>query len=343
MLFCGSGATGAIDKLVRLGCIPSLDRYGCRRDPAASGRSSSSGPYEHHSNELPWRESIADVVTIREDADGRIDLDHLEDELQRHARPAAEDRQLLGRVERHRDRHRRRRGRDAAAPPRRAVAAGTTPPRARTSPIEMNPRRRCPTGTSPTRTRSSSRRTSSSAAPARRASSSPSARCSATACRRSPAAARSRSSARRDTRYHPEPSIREEAGTPAIVESIRAGLVFQLKEAVGADEIRAREERLRPARDRVVGEQPAHRDPRQHRARAARDRLARPAPSARHAAPALRRRGAQRPLRHPGARRLLLRRPVPAAPVPDRRRTVGGDGRARSRSATRARSSAGSA
>ena len=25
------------------------------------------GPYEHHSNELPWRESIAEVVTIDED------------------------------------------------------------------------------------------------------------------------------------------------------------------------------------------------------------------------------------------------------------------------------------
>ncbi len=34
---------------------------------------------------------------------------------------------------------------------------------------------------------------------------------------------------------------REEGGTPAIVESIRAGLVFQLKEAVGVDAIRARE------------------------------------------------------------------------------------------------------
>ena len=32
------------------------------------------GPFEHHSNELPWRESIADVVTIPEDADGHIDL-----------------------------------------------------------------------------------------------------------------------------------------------------------------------------------------------------------------------------------------------------------------------------
>jgi hypothetical protein len=35
---------------------------------------------------------------------------------------------------------------------------------------------------------------------------------------------------------------REEAGTPAIVESIRAGLVFQLKRAVGIDTIREREE-----------------------------------------------------------------------------------------------------
>ena len=33
------------------------------------------GPFEHHSNELPWRESIADVVTIHEDADGHVDLD----------------------------------------------------------------------------------------------------------------------------------------------------------------------------------------------------------------------------------------------------------------------------
>jgi selenocysteine lyase/cysteine desulfurase len=41
--------------------------------------------------------------------------------------------------------------------------------------------------------------------------------------------------------YHPDPATREEAGTPAIVESIRAGLVFALKDAVGAAEIRRRE------------------------------------------------------------------------------------------------------
>src|SRR5204863_3829828 len=45
-----------------------------------------------------------------------------------------------------------------------------------------------------------------------------------------------------DHTYHPDPEHREEGGTPAIVESIRAGLVFQLKEAVGVEAIREREE-----------------------------------------------------------------------------------------------------
>ncbi|MEP6816811.1 MAG: aminotransferase class V-fold PLP-dependent enzyme, partial [Marmoricola sp.] len=43
-------------------------------------------------------------------------------------------------------------------------------------------------------------------------------------------------------RYLTDPAQREEGGTPAIVESIRAGLVFQLKDAVGIDVIRAHEE-----------------------------------------------------------------------------------------------------
>jgi selenocysteine lyase/cysteine desulfurase len=42
-------------------------------------------------------------------------------------------------------------------------------------------------------------------------------------------------------RYLEDPVEREEGGTPAIVESIRAGLVFQLKQAVGADTIQALE------------------------------------------------------------------------------------------------------
>jgi selenocysteine lyase/cysteine desulfurase len=43
------------------------------------------GPYEHHSNDLLWRESCADVVCIGEDPAGRIDLAQLERELVRHA------------------------------------------------------------------------------------------------------------------------------------------------------------------------------------------------------------------------------------------------------------------
>ena len=48
------------------------------------------GPYEHHSNEIPWRESIADVVTIPEDPDGSVSLTALEEQLRAHA-----DRPLL--------------------------------------------------------------------------------------------------------------------------------------------------------------------------------------------------------------------------------------------------------
>src|SRR3954449_703271 len=43
-------------------------------------------------------------------------------------------------------------------------------------------------------------------------------------------------------RYLDDPVAREEGGTPAIVEAIRAGLVFQLKQAVGTETIRAQEE-----------------------------------------------------------------------------------------------------
>ena len=76
-------------------------------------------------------------------------------------------------------------------------------------------------------------------------------------------------------RYVDDAEHREEAGTPAIVESIRAGLVFQLKQAVGVEVIRAHEEdfwRRAVARWR---ENPNLGDPRQPRGRAALDRLVR--------------------------------------------------------------------
>jgi selenocysteine lyase/cysteine desulfurase len=89
VLFCGSGSTGAIAKMVGvLGLrIPSVleDRYELSNHILANDRPVVFiGPYEHHSNELPWRESIADVITIDEDHDGHVDLEQLEAELRRY-------------------------------------------------------------------------------------------------------------------------------------------------------------------------------------------------------------------------------------------------------------------
>ena len=90
VIFTGSGSTAAVDKLVNvlnLRLPADLDdRYHLSSHiPAAERPVVFIGPYEHHSNELPWRESIADLVTIHEDADGRIDLAQLEGELVRYA------------------------------------------------------------------------------------------------------------------------------------------------------------------------------------------------------------------------------------------------------------------
>ena len=86
VLFAGSGTTGAISKLIGvLGLrVPSTleDRYHLTRHIPESERPVVFiGPYEHHSNEIPWRESIAEVVTIPQDADGHIDLDALRSTL----------------------------------------------------------------------------------------------------------------------------------------------------------------------------------------------------------------------------------------------------------------------
>ena len=86
VIFCGSGATGAINKLIdilNLRVPRDLDdKYGLSEHiPADERPVVFIGPYEHHSNELPWRESIADVVTIAENEDGRIDAEQLEQEL----------------------------------------------------------------------------------------------------------------------------------------------------------------------------------------------------------------------------------------------------------------------
>lgn len=90
VIFCGSGATAAISKLVgilelRLPAGPAGHYSLLRHIPEHERPVVFVGPYEHHSNELPWRESVADVVVIDEDADGHIDTTQLAAELVRYA------------------------------------------------------------------------------------------------------------------------------------------------------------------------------------------------------------------------------------------------------------------
>jgi selenocysteine lyase/cysteine desulfurase len=232
VIFCGSGATAAIDKLIRLLELDPHER------PVVF-----LGPYEHHSNELPWRESIADVVTIGEDTEGRVDVDQLADELRRHA-----DRRLkigsfsaasnvtgivtdVDRVAITLHRH-------GALSLWDYAAAGPY------LPIDMNASPDVPNGhlaykdavfISPHKfiggpgtpgvliAKRSLLRNRVPAVPG-----------GGTVLFVSPTG----------HSYHPDPAIREEGGTPAIVESIRAGLAFAIKEAVGSHEIRRLEHDL---------------------------------------------------------------------------------------------------
>lgn len=87
VIFCGSGSTGAVNKLVGLLGLGATGQSGggeVRRDQEHGSRPVVFlGPYEHHSNELPWRESSAEVVVIPPDETGQPDLGRLEHELAR--------------------------------------------------------------------------------------------------------------------------------------------------------------------------------------------------------------------------------------------------------------------
>jgi selenocysteine lyase/cysteine desulfurase len=246
VIFTGSGSTGAVDKMIRiLGIrIPTeLDdvyRFSAQI-PADQRPVVFIGPFEHHSNELPWRESIAEMVVIPEDADGHIDAARLEAELIRYRdRPlrigsfsAASN--VTGIIT---DTHGisdllHRHGAlsfwdfAAAAPYVEIDMYGrcTKHPMAHMDAVFLSPhkfvggpgtpgvlivrrellRNRVPTV---------------------------------------PGGGTVDYVNEFEHHYLTEPAHREEGGTPAIVESIRAGLVFQLKQAVGTDVIRAHEERF---------------------------------------------------------------------------------------------------
>ena len=75
VIFAGSGSTGAVDRLARaLGAHVPLPRGAPRNARPVVFV----GPHEHHSNLLPWRESCALVVTIPEEgATGNLSVDAL--------------------------------------------------------------------------------------------------------------------------------------------------------------------------------------------------------------------------------------------------------------------------
>jgi selenocysteine lyase/cysteine desulfurase len=86
VVFAGSGATAAVNKLVGLlgwRISEPLDRdHGLSdRIPEKDRPVIFVGPYEHHSNLLPWLESVADVVEIGLDGDGLINVGELDARL----------------------------------------------------------------------------------------------------------------------------------------------------------------------------------------------------------------------------------------------------------------------
>src|SRR3954467_12587411 len=244
VIFAGSGCTGAIAKLIGvLGLrIPSVldDRHDLTAHIPPSERPVVFlGPYEHHSNEISWRETIADVVTIHEDADGHIDQGELAEQLEKYAdRPlrvgsfsAASNvtgivsdtfgiSELL-------HRHGALSFWDfAAAAPYVRIEMGAPDGRALAykDALFLSPHKFIGGPSTP------------GVLVARRE----------LFTNRVPDVPGGGTVAYVNTddhRYLADPTQREEGGTPAIIDSIRAGLVFQLKEAVGTATIREQEER----------------------------------------------------------------------------------------------------
>jgi selenocysteine lyase/cysteine desulfurase len=243
VIFAGSGCTGALDKLIGILGI----RIPCQLEdayrlsdaiPTGERPVVFIGPFEHHSNELPWRESIADVVLIPQDPDGHIDLTRLRDELDRYAdRPvkigsfsaASNVTGILSdtlAISELLHEHRALSFWDyAAAAPyvdlRMTAAPGH--PDSYKDAVFFSPHKFIGGPSTPgvlvVRRELLSNRV-------------PDVPGGGTVEYVNPA----------EHVYLRDPVAREEGGTPAIVESIRAGLVLQLKQAVGVEVIRAKED-----------------------------------------------------------------------------------------------------
>ncbi|KAB1210590.1 putative cysteine desulfurase [Morella rubra] len=96
IIFCGSGTTAAIKRLQEVMglAVPSIMRDRVLKCLSVEERwVVFVGPYEHHSNLLSWRQSLAEVVEIGLDAHGSIDMEALRQELKRYKRS---NRPILG-------------------------------------------------------------------------------------------------------------------------------------------------------------------------------------------------------------------------------------------------------
>lgn len=235
VIFAGSGATAAIDRFSRILNLPGV----ARPDPATRPVVFI-GPFEHHSNDLAWREADVDLVRIPLDARGLPDMDALERGLRHYAdRPlkvaafsAASNvtgvlidvRQLAARVHRH--------GGIvacdyAAAGPYVPIDMGQSAPGANDhlDAIFLSPHKFIGgPGTSGVLV------------------------IDRALCRNvvpGVAGGGTVSYVTEDEHYYvADPERREEGGTPGIVENIRTGLVVTLKQQVGAERIASLEEAL---------------------------------------------------------------------------------------------------
>ena len=109
IIACGTGATGAIDKLQQILGVAlapatraNLEKIMASNDDLAHAFRDAVGaeqpvvfvgPYEHHSNEISWRQCLAETAEVRLDQNGHVDLEHLEALLQE---PRYQGRQRIG-------------------------------------------------------------------------------------------------------------------------------------------------------------------------------------------------------------------------------------------------------
>jgi selenocysteine lyase/cysteine desulfurase len=98
----GTGATGAINKLQQiLGVyLPPVTKESLKNNLGVDFESENNklpvvfvGPYEHHSNEISWRDGLCEIVEVNLDTQGHIDLVHLEQLLQQ---PNYQNRKRIG-------------------------------------------------------------------------------------------------------------------------------------------------------------------------------------------------------------------------------------------------------